>query len=110
MSDEAASDGNVLVVAAHPDDEVLGFGAAGASLAARGRSVTSCFLSGDVEVRANRPELDKLHAHARQAQEVLGFEEPIFGPFPNIQFNTVPHVELVQFIEKAISDTGASMV
>ena len=61
-------------------------------------------------MRANRPEIEKLHSHARQAQDILGFREPVFGPFPNIQFNTVPHVELVQFIEKAISETGAEMV
>lgn len=34
-------------------------------------------------------------------------EQPRIGPFPNIQFNTVPHLQLVQFIEHAIDETGA---
>jgi len=101
---------NILIVAAHPDDEVLGFGAAGAALAAAGRSVKSCFLSGDVEVRKNRPDIERLHEQARRAQDILGFSAPVFGPFPNIKFNTVPHLELVQFIEQAITNTCADMV
>lgn len=101
---------NLLIVGAHPDDEVLGFGAAGASLARAGTTVTSCFLSGDVEVRANRPEIKVLHEQSRAAQQLLGFEEPIFGPFPNIKFNTVPHVDLVRYIEDAIESTRADVV
>ena len=34
----------------------------------------------------------------------------IRGSFPNIEFNTVPHLNLVQFIEKAIAETRASLV
>jgi LmbE family N-acetylglucosaminyl deacetylase len=101
---------NLLIVGAHPDDEVLGFGAAGAVLAKKGVQVTSCFLSGDVDVRKNRPEIEVLHDQSRSAQKILGFQEPIFGPFPNIQFNTVPHIELVQFVEKAIEKTQADIV
>ena len=33
---------------------------------------------------------------------ILGFNFPILGDFPNLQFNNVAHIELVQFIEKQI--------
>ena len=45
-----------------------------------------------------------------RVSRLLGVADPILGDFPNIQMNTVPHLELVQFIERAISNTGATRV
>lgn len=98
----------VLIVVAHPDDEVLGFGATGAALAARGVPVHACILSGGVTKRSGRPSDAELLEDIHAAQRILGFQEPILGSFPNISFNTVPHIELVQFIENAIVATGAT--
>lgn len=100
----------VLVVVAHPDDEVLGCGATVSTLTARGTEVRSCILSGQVEVRQQRPSEDALIEHLHKAQAIMGAGEPIWGAFPNIRFNTVAHVELVQFIEQALADTGADVV
>ena len=97
----------VLVVVAHPDDEVLGFGATGARLADNRFPVRCCFLSGQVDARGNRPADDDLRRDARAAQKILGFEEAIFGPFPNIKMNSVPHLELVQFIEQGMREHQA---
>lgn len=101
---------NVLIVVAHPDDEVLGCGATGAALAAQGRSVRACFLSGHAEARGGRPEGSELLADTRRAQVELGFGDPILGDFPNIRLNTVPHIELVRFIENAIVMSGAQVI
>jgi LmbE family N-acetylglucosaminyl deacetylase len=92
----------VLVVSAHPDDEALGFGGTAHRLTANGVRVHSAILVGDAEVRGNRPETEQLVADAEKAHELLGMEPPILGHFPNIQLNTVPHLDLVQFIENAI--------
>ena len=101
---------SVLIVVAHPDDEVLGCGGLAAKLALAGETVTSCILSGTVEARQHRPELERLHANAREAQTILGLSEPILGPFPNIAFNTVPHLELVQFIERVLRQFSATRI
>lgn len=95
---------NILVVAAHPDDEVLGFGATGSLLAEKGETIRTCFLSGSIDARDARPTDDSLRRHTEHAQRMLGFTEPIYGPFPNIRMNTVAHLELVQFIEGALSN------
>ena len=93
-----------LVVVAHPDDEVLGFGATGAVLTASGDEVQALLLCGKADVRTRRPSDIELLEDCREAQERLGFREPILEDFPNIRFNTVPHVELVQAIERVILD------
>lgn len=100
----------ILVVVAHPDDEVLGFGATGAILATQGHPITACILSAKAEARTARPEIHELHADILSAQRRLGFQLPILGDFPNIRLNTIPHIELVQFIENAITTTGATRI
>lgn len=101
---------NALIVVAHPDDEVLGCGIAGSALADAGASVRACFLSGHAEARIGLPAHDTLLADISRAQAILGFGPAIIGAFPNIKLNTVPHLELVQFIEKAIVETQPDVV
>nr|WP_275442841.1 PIG-L family deacetylase [Pseudoalteromonas sp. OOF1S-7] len=91
-----------MVVVAHPDDEVLGFGATGAKLVQEGEVVQAVILCGNVQVRYKRPSCDELYQDMLNANKLLGFETPELGSFPNIQMNTVPHLEIVQFIEKQI--------
>lgn len=100
----------VLSVTAHPDDEVLGFGATAALAARAGARVTNCFLSGSVDARTRRPGLEELRADIAAAQERLGCEPAIVGDFPNIRFNATPQLELVQFVEAAIERTRPDVV
>ena len=99
-----------LSVTAHPDDEILGFGASTFMLTSKGHQVYNLILSGDVEARRNRPDSEALKAHAQRAQQIVGAEVPIFGLFPNIKFNTIPHLELVQFIEKYMEELQPDVV
>ena len=101
---------NVLIVVAHPDDEVLGCGALASSLAEAGTPVRACILSGEASARAGRPEDGELTADTLRAQEVLGLAPPFLGSFPNIALNTVAQLALVQFIEQAIRETQATVL
>jgi LmbE family N-acetylglucosaminyl deacetylase len=99
-----------LTVTAHPDDEILGFGGSTVVLTAKGHQVHNLILSGDVEARRHRPDVEALKAHTNLAQQIVGAEAPILGPFPNIKFNSVPHLNLVQFIEKFIEEIQPDVV
>lgn len=99
-----------LTVTAHPDDEILGFGGSTAILTAKGHEVYNVMMSGDVEARRNRPEKDVLERNVNSAQSIVGAESPVLGSFPNIKFNTVPHLELVVFIEEQIERIAPDVI
>src|SRR5690625_1216056 len=99
-----------LVVVAHPDDEVLGAGATMYKLAQEGHSVNVCILSGEVNARNFRPTTDELNKDVSSSMNILGVDRVITGDFPNIEFNNVGHLKLVQFIEKTIIETNADVV
>lgn len=99
-----------LVVVAHPDDEALGAGGTIYKLARKGESVNVCIMSSGAEARAFRPDDRALENDAENSMKLLGVRQVLRGTFPNIRLNTVPHLDLVQFIENAILETGADMV
>ena len=101
---------NYLIVVSHPDDEVLGAGATMYKLAKEGHQVNVCILSSEVGARRNRPELGVLKDNMHESLNLLGVNKIIKGKFPNIEFNMVPHIELVRFIEEAIKETNAEIV
>lgn len=99
-----------LVVVAHPDDEVLGAGATMYKLAQSGEKVYVCILCGQAMARAYRPSDNELADDTQSSMNILRVEKVFLGDFPNIQFNTVPHLKLVQFIENAIIESRATVV
>lgn len=101
---------NYLVVVAHPDDEVLGAGATMHKLTTQGHTVDVCILSAEAKARAFRPEDNELEADLDESMNMLGVRHRYKGAFPNIELNTVPHIKLVQFIEKAIAQSQPDVV
>ena len=93
---------NILAVVAHPDDEILGCGATFRKLADAGHNVFTCVLCSTVTERSGRPPLDRLKQIAKKASQMVGITDSIEFEFPNIRFNTVPHIEMVRAIEQAI--------
>ncbi len=91
-----------LIIVAHPDDEILGFGATGAKLVREGHVVQPVILCGNADVRHKRPTDSELYQDLMAANAVVGFNEPVLGDFPNIRMNNVDHLSVVQFIEKQI--------
>jgi len=99
---------NYLVVVAHPDDEVLGAGATIYKLIQDGNAVAVCTMANHAAARANISET--LMSDQNIAMSIMGVSKCYTADFPNIKMNTVPHLELVQFIEKCIEDFGAEAI
>lgn len=96
---------NYLVVVAHPDDEVLGAGATIYNLVKSGHDVAVAIMSGHAAARANIS--DTLLEDEKNAMSILGVSKTYHADFPNIKMNTVPHLDLVKFIESCIIDWQA---
>jgi LmbE family N-acetylglucosaminyl deacetylase len=95
----------VLVVAAHPDDEVLGCGGSIARLARAGARVHVAFLADGVTSRdaASRAELDARRAAAGRACRILGVEATTFGDYPDNRMDGVELLDIVKSIEALIA-------
>lgn len=93
---------NVLAVVAHPDDEIFGCGATLKKLAAAGHNVHTCVLCASADARFQRPALERLTEVSSTAERILGIAKSMSFDFPNIKFNTVPHLDVVKAVEEAI--------
>ena len=104
---------SILVVAAHPDDEVLGCGGYIAKQVNMGHKVSVLCVADGVSSRSGEVNIDELNARRNAAHEaggILGIDSYVFGDFPDNQLDTVPLLKIVKFIEKAISVTTPQIV
>ena len=99
-----------LIVVAHPDDEVLGAGASIWKWIHKGDKVDVCIMSTEAKARAFRPEDKELEDDLNASSDYLGIGTKYEGTFPNIEMNTVPHLQLVQHIEAAIKESEPDII
>lgn len=96
----------ILVVAAHPDDEVLGCGGTIAKHTKKGDKVYCLFLGRGKASRnlENKSSTEKeqavLEREAHKAAEILGISEIIFKDYPDQRYDTIPFLEIVKTIEE----------
>ena len=96
-----------LFVMAHPDDEA-DVGGTIYKLTSCGHEVAVVILVGKAAARRNLS--DTLSSEENKSMSILGVHKVYHADFPNIKTNTVPHLELVQFIESCIEDWRAEAI
>lgn len=97
----------VLIIAAHPDDEVLGCGGTAARLVKEGHDVYTAILGEGITSRDDTRQPEKraeefarLKEQSQDANEILGIKELFLFDFPDNRFDTVPLLDIVKVIEK----------
>jgi N-acetylglucosamine malate deacetylase 1 len=96
----------ILIVAAHPDDEVLGCGGTIARHIDEGSTVAVIFMSKGVSSRpvANvHDESKRRHSAMNAAMKSLGVEHITCCDFPDNQMDSVPLLEVTKAIENIIN-------
>lgn len=93
-------DSTVLVVGAHPDDEVLGAGGAMAKHAAAGEEVHVLIVTEGATQQYDDEEIVNRKRHeARKCADQLGVAEIHFGDLPDMKLDNVAHVDINAIIE-----------
>ncbi len=102
----------VLVVAAHPDDEVLGCGGTIARHAADGDDVHVLFLADGETGRtgASQDDVRARQANARQAAELLRYSIFGFAGFPDNRLDGADLLDVIRCVEAALADVKPQIV
>lgn len=98
----------VLVIAAHPDDELLGCGATIAMHTAAGDEVQSIILC-EGETMRQQDNGKKVNA-TKEAAKVLGCKEPFCVGLPDQHLDTLPIVDIISPIEKVVREFRPNIV
>ena len=106
---------SILIVAAHPDDEVLGCGGTIAKLTDEGAKAHVAFLADGVFSRAGnaeaqRNELTARRAAAQKACNILGVNSMSFGDFPDNRMDAVALLDIAKAVEALIAEHQPAMV
>jgi LmbE family N-acetylglucosaminyl deacetylase len=102
----------ILVVAAHPDDEVLGMGGTIAVHTGAGDDVrvlvvtdgSSSQYPGDAQTRARKEQ------EALEAAKELGVEDYVHLDLPDMRLDTLEHIEVNRIVEEHVRDFAPQIV
>jgi LmbE family N-acetylglucosaminyl deacetylase len=108
---------NILVIAAHPDDEVLGCGGTIARHTMNGEKCNVLIMSEGITSRDNirnpdlrNDEIAKLREQAENAASILGVSCVEFNSFPDNRMDSVDLLDVVKKIENAIEKYNPEII
>jgi LmbE family N-acetylglucosaminyl deacetylase len=107
----------ILVVVAHPDDEVLGCGGTIARLVKEGYEAFTLILGEGVtsrgegrDQRRQEKELAALKKQMAAANKVLGVKRVFSYGFPDNLFDSLPLLDIVKGVEKAVKAVKPALI
>lgn len=107
---------NILVVAAHPDDELLGVGGTIAKHVETGDTVYALILGEGQTSRFDRREdagtqiVEELHGNTLEADRQVGIKETYFENFPDNRFDSVALLDIVKAVEKRVRELQPEII
>ncbi|MBI2549259.1 PIG-L family deacetylase [Candidatus Woesearchaeota archaeon] len=107
---------NILVVAAHPDDEVLGCGGTMVHHVRQGDKVFILITGEGITARythrdqANLLHLENLHVQTQKVADILGATKLFTHNFPDNRLDSVPLLDVIKVVEKVQQEVKPEMV
>lgn len=94
---------NILVIAAHPDDEVLGMGGTIKKFSKKKIQVNLCVVSEGASAQYSEPKMIRERRKSCQkCGKILGISNFEFLDLPDMKLDTIPHLEINQKLEKVL--------
>jgi len=94
----------ILIIAAHPDDEILGCGGT-ISKYKNSHDISAIFMTNGVSARSiNKKAILKRKRACLSLFQELGIPKPIFFNFPDNQMDKIPLLKIVKKLEKIIKN------
>jgi LmbE family N-acetylglucosaminyl deacetylase len=101
----------LLVVAAHPDDEVIGCGATSALLIRQGWTGRTMILGeGLAARRGGSRDHEQLREEGRNANRILGMEDLVWHQLPDNAFDSVPLLNIIQLVEEEVQRSSPDLI
>ena len=100
----------ILVLAPHPDDEILGCGGTIAKFAQQGCNVYIANMTTGFEPRFSKEELNLVRQGAKKAHDFLGVKETYYLDFPAAELDTVQHADLNAKVAEVIKQIKPDML
>lgn len=93
---------NILVIAPHPDDEVLGCGGTIAKHVANGNDVYVCVITRGCQPLFDKEGVEQVRTECRNADRFLGVKKLFFLDFPAAMLEDVPRYQLNDKINEVV--------
>jgi LmbE family N-acetylglucosaminyl deacetylase len=97
---------NILVVAAHPDDDAFGCSGTLSKLALQKNNIFAVYFTDGVSARQKQKDIKKnifdRKNNSEKAAKIIGIKKCIFYSYPDNKLDTVPLLEITQKIEQEI--------
>lgn len=100
----------VLVIAPHPDDEVLGCGGAIAKHTSEGDEVYLCIVTKAYPPEWSEDEVRERKEEVLKVNEILGIKKTRFLDLPTVRLDTIPQKELNDLIAQIIDKVNPQIL
>lgn len=99
-----------LVIAPHPDDEVLGCGGTVVKHIQGGDGVYLCIVTKAYPPEWSEDEISERRKEVLRASKILGIKKTYFLDFPTVKLDTIPQKELNDSIAQVVSEVEPEVV
>ena len=100
----------ILIIAAHPDDECIGMGATIKKLSSKNK-IHLCVVSEGASAQYTEKKMIIERSNAcKKSGKILGISDYTFLNFPDMKLDSIPHLEINKELEKIIRKINPKIV